>query len=48
MNIIKKRGKLIGGLREGEGGGRERNVGRKKKEKEIRGHKRNKLPAILI
>lgn len=49
MNIIKKRGKLIGGLREGEGGReRERNVGRKKKEKEIRGHKRNKLPAILI
>lgn len=47
MNIIKKRGKLIGGLREG-GGEKERNVGRKKKEKEIRGHKRNKLPAILI
>lgn len=44
MNIIKKRGKLIGELREG---GR-KDMGRKKKEKEIRGHKRNKLPAILI
>lgn len=45
MNIIKKRGKTDRRIT----GGRERRYGEEeKKEKEIRGHKRNKLPAILI